>query len=53
MKQGYLLGNPVTDSFIDVSSRISYVHKVNLISDADIEHYYNLIVAGSKIELQW
>ncbi|CAL5379169.1 unnamed protein product [Camellia sinensis] len=31
--QGYLLGNPVTDSFIDDNSRIPYVHRVNLISD--------------------
>ncbi|KAG6710819.1 hypothetical protein I3843_05G020200 [Carya illinoinensis] len=31
--QGYLLGNPVTDSFTDVNFRIPYVHRVNLISD--------------------
>ncbi|CAL5338968.1 unnamed protein product [Camellia sinensis] len=31
--QGYLLGNPVTDSYIDDNSRIPYVHRVNLISD--------------------
>ncbi|KAA8536291.1 hypothetical protein F0562_028769 [Nyssa sinensis] len=31
--QGYVLGNPVTDSFIDDNSRIPYVHRVNLISD--------------------
>lgn len=31
--QGYLLGNPVTDDFIDTNSRIPYVHRVNLISD--------------------
>nr|UPO25251.1 serine carboxypeptidase-like acyltransferase [Morella rubra] len=31
--QGYLLGNPVTDSYTDVNFRIPYVHRVNLISD--------------------
>ncbi|XP_062005853.1 serine carboxypeptidase-like 20 [Rosa rugosa] len=31
--QGYLLGNPVSDSFIDVNERIPYVHRVSLISD--------------------
>ena len=31
--QGYLLGNPVTDSYIDDNSRIPFVHRVNLISD--------------------
>ncbi|XP_024161093.2 serine carboxypeptidase-like 17 [Rosa chinensis] len=31
--QGYLLGNPVSDSFIDVNERIPYVHQVSLISD--------------------
>ncbi|XP_059653045.1 serine carboxypeptidase-like 7 [Cornus florida] len=31
--QGYILGNPVTDSFVDDNSRIPYVHRVNLISD--------------------
>ncbi|KAL4616582.1 hypothetical protein ACB092_07G209500 [Castanea dentata] len=30
---GYLLGNPVTDSYTDVNFRIPYVHRVNLISD--------------------
>ncbi|XP_075659627.1 serine carboxypeptidase-like 18 [Castanea sativa] len=31
--QGYLLGNPLTDSYTDVNFRIPYVHRVNLISD--------------------
>uniref|UniRef100_A0A5B6YR54 Putative serine carboxypeptidase-like 7 n=1 Tax=Davidia involucrata TaxID=16924 RepID=A0A5B6YR54_DAVIN len=31
--QGYVLGNPVTDSFIDNNERIPFVHRVNLISD--------------------
>ncbi|KAK9286544.1 hypothetical protein L1049_014943 [Liquidambar formosana] len=31
--QGYLLGNPVTDSYIDDNSRIPFVHRVSLISD--------------------
>ncbi|PRQ31456.1 putative peptidase S10, serine carboxypeptidase, alpha/Beta hydrolase [Rosa chinensis] len=31
--QGYLLGNLVSDSFIDVNERIPYVHRVSLISD--------------------
>ncbi|KAI4367557.1 hypothetical protein MLD38_023284 [Melastoma candidum] len=31
--QGYVLGNPVTDTYIDPNSRIPYVHRVNLISD--------------------
>ncbi|KAK7851879.1 serine carboxypeptidase-like 18 [Quercus suber] len=33
VKHGYLLGNPVTDSYTDVNFRIPYVHRVNLISD--------------------
>ncbi|XAR72982.1 hypothetical protein NMG60_11019815 [Bertholletia excelsa] len=36
--QGYLLGNPVTDDFIDNNARIPYVHRVNLISE---EYYQN------------
>ncbi|KAK1559008.1 hypothetical protein Q3G72_009414 [Acer saccharum] len=35
--QGYVLGNPVTDSYIDDNSRIPYVHRVSLISDAYYE----------------
>ncbi|KAG8650592.1 hypothetical protein MANES_07G053200v8 [Manihot esculenta] len=36
--QGYLLGNPVTDYYIDDNSRISFIHRVSLISD---EYYEN------------
>ncbi|EEF40333.1 serine carboxypeptidase-like 2 [Ricinus communis] len=32
--QGYLLGNPVTDYYVDQNSRIPFVHRVSLISDA-------------------
>ncbi|KAF2294368.1 hypothetical protein GH714_009724 [Hevea brasiliensis] len=31
--QGYLLGNPVTDYYIDDNSRIPFIHRVSLISD--------------------
>lgn len=31
--QGYVLGNPVTDTFIDDNSRIPYAHRLTLISD--------------------
>ncbi|PKI37607.1 hypothetical protein CRG98_042031 [Punica granatum] len=33
-QNGYVLGNPVTDSFIDDNSRIPYAHLLTLISDA-------------------
>ncbi|KDP44532.1 hypothetical protein JCGZ_16365 [Jatropha curcas] len=36
--QGYLLGNPVTDYYIDDNSRIPFIHRVSLISD---EYYEN------------
>ncbi|KAK4791591.1 hypothetical protein SAY86_032004 [Trapa natans] len=31
--KGYVLGNPVTDTFIDDNSRIPYAHRLTLISD--------------------
>ncbi|GMH03075.1 hypothetical protein Nepgr_004914 [Nepenthes gracilis] len=31
--QGYVLGNPLTDYYIDENSRIPFVHRVSLISD--------------------
>ncbi|XP_059636290.1 serine carboxypeptidase-like 18 isoform X2 [Cornus florida] len=31
--QGYVLGNPVTDSYIDDNSRIPFAHRLTLISD--------------------
>ncbi|PRQ37045.1 putative peptidase S10, serine carboxypeptidase, alpha/Beta hydrolase [Rosa chinensis] len=31
--KGYVIGNPVTDSFIDANARIPYAHRLTLISD--------------------
>ncbi|XP_044509214.1 serine carboxypeptidase-like 7 [Mangifera indica] len=35
--QGYIIGNPVTDNYIDVNERIPYLHRVSIISDAYYE----------------
>ncbi|XP_028084255.1 serine carboxypeptidase-like 18 isoform X3 [Camellia sinensis] len=31
--KGYILGNPVTDSYVDVNSRIPFAHRLTLISE--------------------
>lgn len=33
VKQGYVLGNPLTDTDNDVNSRIPFAHRLTLISD--------------------